>query len=262
MRQVLLAITLATFVLALTPVMADEEPDARTIMDRSFKAQIFEMDQVEAELTLNNIDRRGNVTTQKMRVRSKRGADDLSKSIIFFNHPEDIKGTGFLVLERKDGDDDQFLYPPALQRVKRIRSDQRGKSFMGTQYSYADLQSRDLDEYAYRKLPEEKLGPFDCYVIESTPVDAEGKQYSRILSHVRKDNYVPLRVQMFDTRGRLHKVLSTEKVRVIDGKFVVTSSTIRNKRNNKATQMVVTDIDTKVEFEDTIFTQQSLEKGL
>ena len=243
----------------ITSLQAAEE-NPRDIVDASIKSQVFEMDQVTADITLTDIDARKNTRERRIRVKAKKNADGLSKSILHFLAPDDVKGTGFLVIERKNSDDDQYLYLPALKKTKRIRSDQKSSSFMGTQYSYGDLQSRDVDDNTYKMLPGEKLGAFDCWVIESTPKKPEDEQYSRTVTWIAKSNHVPLRMKMFDKKGREWKVFTTEKVDVVDGKFVVTSSTMLNLKNKLSTRMVVDAINTKVQLEDSEFTRTRLEK--
>jgi len=256
--RLITSIALAMLLLAATAVAADEAP--RDIVNKSLKSQVFEMAQVKADLSLTDLDSRKNKRVRKIRVKAKQGKDELSKSILHFLVPDDVKGTGFLVVERKGADDDQFLYLPALKKIKRIRSDQKSSAFMGTQYSYGDLQSRDADDNTYKMLPGEKLGNFDCWVIESTPKRPDDEQYSRTITWIAKKNYVPLRMKMFDKKGREWKVFTTEKVDVVDGLYVITSSTMLNLKNKRSTRMVVDAINTKVQLEDSEFTQTRLEK--
>lgn len=245
--------------MVVTSLQAAEE-NPRDIVEKSIKSQVFEMDQVTADISLTDIDARKNTRERRIRVKAKTAADGLSKSILHFLAPDDVKGTGFLVIERKGSDDDQYLYLPALKKTKRIRSDQKSSSFMGTQYSYGDLQSRDVDDNTYKMLPGEKLGNFDCWVIESTPKKPADEQYSRTITWIAKSNYVPLRMKMFDKKDKEWKVFTTEKVDVVDDKFVVTSSTMLNLKNKLSTRMVVEAINTKVQLEDSEFTQTRLEK--
>ncbi len=233
---------------------------AEEIVRKSLDTQVFKLNKVKADITLIDIDQRKRTKTKKLVVKAMRGKDGLMRAIMHFLAPDDIKGTGFLTIERKGANDDQFLYLPALKKVKRIRSDQKSNSFMGTQFSYGDLQSREVEDHTHKLIGEEKVGNRDCYVIESIPKRPKEEQYGKIVAWIDKQTLVPLRLKMFDKRGKLYKVLSTENVSTVDGKYVITKATMRNMKNKKATQMIVENIDTKIELSDSDFTQTRLEK--
>jgi len=234
--------------------------DARAIVDKSLKTMVFEQPSISASVTLKDVDQGGNTRVRTIAVKSKKDSQGLSKTILHFTQPTDLKGTGFLVLERQGVQDEQFLYLSATKKTKRIRSDQQDSAFMGTQYSYADLQNRDVEDNTYALKGEEKLDRFDCYVIESTPKRPSEEQYSRTLSWIAKSTFVPLRMQMFDKSGVMVKVFTVKDVKVVDGLYVVTDSIMKNVKKNRHTEMVVEDLKTGESLSDDLFTVSRLEK--
>jgi len=189
---------------------------------------------------------------------SKEGA----KSLMKFLAPADIRSTGFLVWEHKDKDDDQFLYLPALKKVRRISSSQKNQSFLGTDFSYQDLESRDINKATHKLLKEEKFNGDDCYVVESTPKPGEDYQYSKLVEWVRKDNFVPVKAEMYDKTGKVFKILTVEKIENINGYWIVKKSIMENLRTKHKTILEIINIKINPNLPDKYFTQRFLEKDI
>src|SRR5690606_21574519 len=136
--------------------------------------------------------------------RSRQHAPPLSKSLVRFQAPAELKGAGFLQVQNSGQDDDRFLFLPELKRARRISGNLRSSSFMGTDFSYADLDRRDLREGTPTLLEEAPLGGVACYVLSVTPKRADTK-YSKTELWVRKDNFIPAKMLMFDKSGTLLK---------------------------------------------------------
>ena len=109
-----------------------------------------------------------------------------------------MKDTRFLVLEQKGRPDDKFIYLPTLRRVRRIAAEEGGQSFMGSDFTYDDMSSRDIDDDVHTLLREENLDGVPCYVVKSVPKDAKNSQYHHRVSWVRKDNFIPIRVEIYE----------------------------------------------------------------
>lgn len=131
-----------------------------------------------------------------------------SKSLIRFSQPAEVKGTGFLTWDRKGSDpDDQWLYLPALKKMKRIRAKEKTRNFLGTDFTYEDLSGRDLDADEYKLLGEDTMNGTDCYRVEAKPKEKNTRYSSRII-WVDKDRWLMKRVEFFDRKGRPLKVLN------------------------------------------------------
>jgi outer membrane lipoprotein-sorting protein len=130
--------------------------------------------------------------------------DDGDKSIMIFDTPRDLNGTAILTFTHKSGNDDQWLYLPALKRVKRISSADKSGPFMGSEFAYEDLASQEVEKYQYNYLRDEEVRGQACFVVERIPVDPNSG-YSRQLTWVDKNEYRLLRVDYYDRKGDLLK---------------------------------------------------------
>ncbi|MFT5605580.1 MAG: outer membrane lipoprotein-sorting protein [Paracoccaceae bacterium] len=150
-------------------------------------------------------DRQGQESTRKMRSKGLEVADDGDKNLIVFDVPRDIRGTALLTFSHKTGDDDQWLYLPALKVVKRIASSNKSGPFMASEFSYEDISSQDVEKYSYKFLRDEMLNGLNCFVIERVPVNQDSG-YSR--QHVWLDK-AEYRVQKVDYYDRKQSHLKT-----------------------------------------------------
>jgi len=137
---------------------------------------------------------------------------DGDKSIMVFDRPRDLQGTAILTFTHKVGSDDQWLYLPALKRVKRISSADQSGPFMGSEFAYEDLASQEVEKYEYRLLREENLDGNPCFVVERIPVDPKSG-YSRQVAWYGKDEYRLRRVDYYDRKGDLLKTMTLDGYR-------------------------------------------------
>ena len=125
-----------------------------------------------------------------------------------FDSPKDVKGTAFLNYTHKVNDDDQWLYLPALKRVKRISSRNKSGSFMGSEFAYEDIASQEVERYTYKWLRDEMYANMDCYVIERSPADKKNSGYSRQVVWIDKQEYRTWKIEYFDRKNALLKTLT------------------------------------------------------
>jgi outer membrane lipoprotein-sorting protein len=249
------------FAMTLVPAAAAaDDLTAQQIADKVLENNSFGFQDAVAKVTLKLISKRGSERIRQIEIRSLE-EKDLSKTLVRFHAPADVAGTGFLVLENQDRDDDQYLYLPALGKVKRITSSQKNQRFMGTDLTYADLESRNLRKSDLKRLPDADVGGNAAYVLEAVPKEGEDSQYSKTISWVHKISFVPLKVEFFDKKGKLLKVLKAKRLEKKDGHWVVMDSTVKNEQSNTQTDMTVESIDFGVKLTDSEFTQRALSEG-
>jgi hypothetical protein len=131
-----------------------------------------------------------------------------SKFLVRFSSPADIKGTGFLQVEHSDGDDDLWIYLPALKKSRRLVANNKKDSFVGSDFSYGDVSLPKVDQYKHTLLRNEKVDQWECYVVESVPATDAMKinsGYSKKTTWVRSDNFLEAKVDYYDLAGRLLK---------------------------------------------------------
>lgn len=226
-----------------------------------------------ADYTMVLIDRRDRQRTRNLRVYSKDYGLD-SKTLSLFDSPADIQGTAYLNFDWNDEnvDDDSWLYLPALQQVKRIASSDTSDSFLGSDFTYADINGVEYNWYNYRFInTSEIIDGQDCWVIEVTPkpefkVKAEtATGYAKSQVWISKDSFLQLRGQVWELRGNRVKYLTASDIEQIDGIWTVKRLqvvTTRNERQEHASILQVDRVRYNVELNDTIFTTETMQRGL
>jgi len=151
-------------------------------------------------------NKRGDESRREMRSQILEVTGDGDKSLIVFESPSDVKGTAFLSFTHALEPDDQWLYLPALKRVKRISSRNKSGPFMGSEFAYEDMSSQEVEKYTYKWLRDEALDGRDTYVIERYPA-YEFSGYTRQVVWMDKAMWRPLKVEFYDRKDDLLKTL-------------------------------------------------------
>ena len=171
-----------------------------------------------AELTVVLRNRDGEERTRVMRIRRLEVDGDGDKTILIFDRPRDLQGTALLTVAHTAGSDDQWLYLPALRRVKRIASNNRAKAFMGTEFTYEDIGSQEMEKYTYRHVRDDTLEATATFVVERHPVDPHSG-YARQLVWYDQREYRILRIDFYDRNDELLKTLRLSGYRLYAGKY-------------------------------------------
>ena len=151
-------------------------------------------------------NRHGEESKREIRNKSLEGKGDGDKSMIVFDQPKDVSGTALLTFTHKQGDDDRWLYLPAVKRVKRIASSNKSGPFMGSEFAYEDLGSQEPEKYTYKWLRDEALDGKDCFVFERYPKDTDSG-YTRQVVWMDKAEYRPFKIEYYDRKQSLLKTL-------------------------------------------------------
>lgn len=160
-----------------------------------------------ANMTMLLKNRHGEESTRYIRLRTLEIDGDGDKSMSIFDRPRDVKGTAFLSYTHKTDSDDQWLYLPALKRVKRISSRNKSGSFMGSEFAYEDISSQEVEKYTYKYIKDDSCGENNCFVIERDPVD-ELSGYTRQVVWINKKEYRPEKIDFYDRKNSLLKTLT------------------------------------------------------
>jgi len=169
-------------------------------------------------------------------VRSLRYDPPLVKSLLRFNAPADVAGVGFLQTQKRDADDDRYLYMPELHRSRRVAAVRRAERFMGTDYTYGDLDRRDLRNARAEVVGSERLGNYDTLRLALTPTDQDAL-YGRIDVWVRRDNLRPLRYVLYDRDLVRVKTVTALEIKKVDGRWFTTRSVMLDHRTGSKTEI-------------------------
>ena len=184
--------------------MTDEEKGLEIITEVDRRDTGFDDIRMELKMILSNRNGDQHIRTLKMKTLEVIGDGD--KTLSIFNNPRDIKGTAFLSFTHALEPDEQWLYLPALKRVKRISSSNKSGPFLGSEYAFEDLTSFEVPKYKYKYLREEVLDGLDSFVIEMYP-QYKYSGYTREIIWVDKERYIPLKVDYYDRKNSLLKTL-------------------------------------------------------
>jgi len=230
----------------------------KEIIDKMRTQETYEDAVTKVKMEL--VNPQGKTRTRILITRYKE-KDGLTRATTTFVYPDDVKGTKFLVTEEEKGETTQYLFLPALGKRRKITTKERGGSFMGSDFSYADLQPHDPDKGNHELVREEKCGEHDCYVVESTPKEGEEDfDYSKVTYWVRKDNYYPIKAVFYDKKGELLKQLTVGEIaQTPDGVWYAKRSVMENLKTHHKTVLEIQEIKTNAGLSDEFFTLRFLE---
>jgi len=246
-------IILTLALILLFPLLAAPKP--QEIMDKVMEMQSSDSSALDLELTL--IDSGGQERTRRLQTLSLT-EDGKTSSITVFLSPSSVKNTRFLAVEGAQGKTDQWIYLPALKRVKRIAANEEGGSFMGSDFSYADMASTtyDADEATHTLLEETAT----TYAIRSVPFEIT--TYGKTETTVDKATYLPLQVDFYTKDGTtLEKQLVTQQIEEMDGKWIPKIITMTTSASGHSTKIEILQAQYDIAMNSNYFTTRFLETG-
>ncbi|GAA6169260.1 outer membrane lipoprotein-sorting protein [Sessilibacter corallicola] len=239
-KSLLISLPLAIAALVSTATHAQTEQEKGfEIAARSDRTDLgFGDSKVEAKMVLRNAA--GQETTRELRFNTleKENEDVGDKSLVFFQTPRDVEGTALLSHAKILEPDDQWLYLPALKRVKRISSRNKSGPFVGSEFAFEDFTTTELNKFTYKYLREEPCGEFTCDVVEREP-RYENSGYTKQISYIDQQDYQPRKLEFYDRRGDLLKVLSFSNYKKYDnGVWRAHTLNMENVQTNKKTDLI------------------------
>jgi outer membrane lipoprotein-sorting protein len=246
---------IAALALLASPAHA-EGLTAQQIVEKMTDRNQMGFDSGTAQVRMVLQSKSGDIRERKILSRSA-DVDGKSRNMIRFLAPADVQGSAFLLLEQ-DGDDDMYLYLPALKRTRRIAGSSKKGSFFGSDFTYADMESRDVKEADYEKLTDETVKGQDCYRVVARPRNND--QYARIELWVRKSDFLPQQMKFYDTKDKFKKAFTLHEAREIEGQMVATKSQMWTKKNGHSTFVYVERLDTRTPVNPAELTPENLKK--
>ena len=151
-----------------------------------------------------------------------------SKTRLEYTEPFDLRHTAYLVIDKDDATNDQFVYLPTYRRIRRVNL--RGEAVFGSDFSFEDVLPRDLEDAEYRRMADESVDGVPCFVVEATPNATANSEYSRFVFVVEKERYVPLKIRYWNEAGVQFKELDAEyeSITLFDTAWIPTRSTMSN----------------------------------
>lgn len=222
-----------------------------------------------ADMTMTLIDRGGDQRVRRLRSLSKTFADS-ERNLLFFLEPSDVRGTGFLVFDYDDPkrSDDQWLFLPSMNKSKRIAGSDQSSSFMGSDLSYADMSSRNLDEWTYELLGEERVGDEPVWRVRATAANPEvidRTGYTESVVYVQQSNHQVIRAIHTLEQANERKLMNIPEWEQQDGFWLPLVMQVVSQEGGQTvhrTQLTFSNINLNPNVSDSEFTVQRLEQGL
>jgi outer membrane lipoprotein-sorting protein len=253
-----MVIMLFCFILTL-PVQASAGMSAYDIVKKS-EDLLDQAKDSKVEMTMTLVNKKGDKRERSLIAFAKKEGEKKSKSILFFKSPADVKGTSFLVWTDENKEDKQWLYLPALQRVRQVSTSGKGESFMGTELTFFDMGSQDINAYNFTLLKDESVNNELCYMIKAVPKKVEF--YNEITIWIRKNNFIPIKAVFYDTKGQYLKQGLFMNVKSIQGINTPTHIEIYNEQNGRKTIIDLNNIVYNSGLKNDMFTERFMTRGM
>jgi hypothetical protein len=214
----------------------------------------------KADLKMILRNKQGDESSRSLRIDNLEVQGDGDKSLSVFEDPKDIKGTAFLSYTHSLKPDDQWLYLPALKRVKRIASANKSGPFVGSEFAYEDLTSQEVDKYTYKWLRDEALDGRDCFVVEAYPA-YENSGYTRQVVWVDKEMYRPIKIDYYDRKNAMLKTLiGADWKQYLDQYWRPGRMSMVNHQTNKSTELLWENYQFRVGLDERYFDKNTLKR--
>ncbi len=251
----MIAIALPVLAFAETP----EEKGLAIAVEDDKRDNGFVDYQAKMEMILRN--RHGEQSVRYIRTKNLEVVGDGDKSLVIFEKPRDVKGTALLNFTHKTGTDDQWLFLPALKRVKRISSANKSGSFMGSEFAYEDITSQEVEKYTYQWLRDETYEGLECFVFERYPT-YKNSGYTRQMVWLDKKEYRMMKIDFYDRKNALLKSQTFRGYHQYLGKYWYPDEMfMQNHQTGKTTLLKWSDYKFRNGFKDRDFNKNSLKRA-
>ncbi len=244
-------------VLAASVALADEE-SAASIAKKSRDRGALNLVGLTAEMKLVTTGADGKAKEQQL-TSSSRTINGKSHALARFSSPAGVAGVAVLTIAGEQGEgDDVSLFLPKLKRVRKVAKSDRGKSFMDTDFSYADIGSNGTRDEDTKRLPDEKVEGRDCFVLVGN--GDESSPYGEVKMFIDKQTYVPMKVDYAGKDGKPYKRYRTLKLKAFKERVLAAESVMENLQTNSKTQMTILKLEEST-LGDDAYTERALERG-
>jgi hypothetical protein len=230
--------------------------NARQIVEEAQKRTDAKSQRYEGLLQV--FDGKGKISDKRWNL-DRLGAHGDSKAVLRFTAPAEVKGVAMLIINHPDRASDQWMWAPAIERDRRIALQDRSTRFFGTDFSFEDLEERDVNQYEYVLLGDDAVDGVACWKIQSTPRQAKSSQYSRSVVWIRKDNYVLARIENF-LKDQVVRRLVYSDLASIQGIWTARTLEMSDLRRGSRTRLTLDKLQYNLPMNDEDFTLQAIRR--
>jgi hypothetical protein len=237
-----------------------QQPDADQILNKCRELSLT--GSISATISLSITEKNGSLRKRTISMATKSFDGGMEKRFIRFIEPADVRGTSMLVIDNKNESDEMWIYLPALKKTRRIVSSEKGKSFMSSEFSNADMSSPTPSDFKNRHLAGSGLA--NQWIIESIPLDEEKADeygYSRKITYLDMDKYQAKKMEFYNFDNELFKTIEIKNIKPLDdGKYLVNDMTAQNLITGRKSEIQFSNINERYKADDSFFTIQNLER--
>jgi outer membrane lipoprotein-sorting protein len=230
--------------------------NARQIVEEAQKRSASQSERYDG--LLQSFDKSGK-PTEKRWTFERLGSHGQSKSVIRFTTPAEVKGVALLVVNHPDRASDQWMWTPAIERDRRVALQDRSTRFFGTDFTFEDLEERDVNQYEYALLGEELLDGVACWKVQSTPIKTKSSQYTKSVVWIRKDNYAAARIESYINEEAVRRLNYTD-IRQQQGIWTAHEMTMTDLKRGSRTRLALERVQYNVALKDDDFTLQAIRR--
>jgi outer membrane lipoprotein-sorting protein len=228
--------------------------DARQIVDEAQKRTDAKSQRYEGLLQV--FDAKGKISDKRWSF-ERLGSHGNSKAVLRFTAPAEVKGVALLIVNHPDRASDQWMWTPAIERDRRIALQDRSTRFFGTDFSFEDLEERDVNQYDYRLVGDESIDGAACWKIQSTPKQSKSSQYTKSLVWIRQDNYAFARIENY-VKDEPVRRLNYSDIRNVQGIWTARQLEMSDIRRGSRTRLTLDKLEYNVSLKDEEFTLQAI----
>ncbi|MFH1531783.1 MAG: outer membrane lipoprotein-sorting protein [Pseudomonadota bacterium] len=253
----------AAFVLALclslsSSAAADDGRTAKEIIDTMVNKDSMAFDEGYGVVEMVIENKRGKQRIRKVETKGKK-VDGLGRFVLTFLEPDDVAGTQMLSIERKGEDDLQYLYLASMKETRKIAGADKNDNFMGTDFTFADMEQRDVEDAAYERLADTEVSKIPAYHIIAKP-NAGTSEYSKLEMWIDQQDHLPLKIYYYDKKDQLLKKLIAKRIEPKGGKPTITKLLMMNVQKGSRTTLNILQLERGAKVPDGIFDPDALGK--
>lgn len=256
MKRIFALVFLILSIPALALAMTADE-----IVERSNLAYYYAGDDGAATIKMTITDSRGRERIREMTLLRKDIEDGgAQKFFVYFKEPSDVRRMVFMVWKQTEGDDDRWLYLPAIDLVKRIASSDKRSSFAGGVFTYEDVSGRRSTDDTHELIGEEKLNNRDAYVVKNIPKDAGQVEFAHYIAHIDKETFLPLKGEYYNAGGKLYRTIEVLETGVVDGFPTALKARAENLEKGLTTTVEFSGVRYNIGLAESVFQERYLRK--
>lgn len=262
MKRILSSLLLAVAAVSMATTAVAETPEEKGLaIAKEAKARNTGWGDSQADMTMILRDKGGNEAERIVVVKNLEVKGDGDKGLSVFEQPRDVEGTAFLTYSHIEGNDDQWLFLPALKRVKRISSSNKSGPWMGSEFAYEDLSSFEVEKYDYKFLREDELSGEKMFVVEMVPT-YNNSGYSKTIAWIDQEHYRVHRIEFFDQKkDKLKELNMSEFKQYLDKYWRAHRQEMENVQTGKSTTIIWKDYEFNVGLSEDDFNKSSLKRA-